>query len=146
MTANVSKRHKKAGETQVIAFQRPTETWLKSPDVFFSSLHPLPNKQTKKAAGWRDYVEVLLHGVKSGMAELHLSTPEPFDFKRPDGWTKWKRRFEQFRQASNLAPPASEHLAILEADAVLTSTNTTADERKVYVRPLQIDFLFPVHS
>ena len=34
---------------------------------------------------------------------LHLSTPESFDFKRPDGWTKWKRRFEQFRHASNLA-------------------------------------------
>ena len=29
-------------------------------------------------------VEVLLHGVRSGMAELHLSTPEPFDYKRPD--------------------------------------------------------------
>ena len=79
-------------------------------------------------------VEVLLHGVRSGMAEPHLSTPEPFDFKRPDGWTKWKRRFEQFRQASNLAQEENlRQVSTLlycmgeEADAVLTSTNITAE-------------------
>ena len=40
---------KGGGGTQIIAFQRPTETRLKSPDVFFSfPLHPLPKKKKKK--------------------------------------------------------------------------------------------------
>ena len=48
---------------------------------------------------------IILHGVRSGiiMASYRLLPPEPFDFKRPDEWQKWKRRFEQFREASGLS-------------------------------------------
>ena len=37
------------------------------------------------------------------MATIHLQPPEHFDFKSPDGWPKWKRRFEYFRAASGLS-------------------------------------------
>ena len=36
------------------------------------------------------------------MASARLQPPEPYDFKRPDDWPKWRRRFEQFRSASGL--------------------------------------------
>ena len=39
----------------------------------------------------------------AAMAQLHLSPPEPFNFRIPEEWPKWKRRFEQFRIASGLA-------------------------------------------
>ena len=73
------------------------------------------------------------------MAELRLPAPEPFDFKNPDNWAKWKRRFEQYRQASNLASQDNlRQVSTLlycmgeEADAVLSSTNITAEGRKMY--------------
>ena len=34
------------------------------------------------------------------MAQLQLTPPEPFDFKSPEEWPKWKRRFDRFRIAS----------------------------------------------
>lgn len=73
------------------------------------------------------------------MAQLHLQPPEPFNFRTPDDWPRWKRRFEQFRQASSLTKDdAMKQVNTLlyclgeEADAVLTSMNTTDEERKVY--------------
>ena len=73
------------------------------------------------------------------MADLHLPTPTSFDFKKPDDWARWKRRFEQYRQASNLAGESNaRQVSTLlycmgeEADSVLTSTNATAEERGVY--------------
>ena len=36
------------------------------------------------------------------MATMQLQTPGTFDLKKPDEWPKWKKRFEQFRTASNL--------------------------------------------
>lgn len=46
---------------------------------------------------------VLLHGVRRGMASLHLQPPELFDFKTPEGWFEWKRRFVQYRSALGLS-------------------------------------------
>ena len=73
------------------------------------------------------------------MAQLRLEPPEPFNFRNPDDWPRWKRRFEQFRVASGLASDdALKQVNTLlyclgeEAEGVLTSTNATADERKVY--------------
>ena len=40
---------------------------------------------------------------KCSMASLGFSAPSPFNFQRPDEWTKWKRRFECFRSASGLS-------------------------------------------
>eukprot|EP00731_Ephydatia_muelleri_P017300 Em0010g398a len=37
------------------------------------------------------------------MASILLNLLEPFDFKQPDQWGKWRRRFEQFRVASGLS-------------------------------------------
>ena len=37
------------------------------------------------------------------MASVRLQPPSPFDFKTPDEWPRWKRRFEQFRIATGLA-------------------------------------------
>ena len=37
------------------------------------------------------------------MATIPLKPPNPFDFKHPDDWQKWKRRFDQYRHASGLA-------------------------------------------
>ena len=34
------------------------------------------------------------------MASIRLQPPEPFDFKKPDEWLRWKRRFQQFRSVS----------------------------------------------
>lgn len=73
------------------------------------------------------------------MALLNLQPPGQFDFKNPDEWPRWKRRFEQYRHASGLAEdgPEKQISTLLycigeNAEAVLASTNVTADERKVY--------------
>ena len=73
------------------------------------------------------------------MAQLRLQPPEPFNFRNPDDWPRWKRRFEQFRVASGLAgSDAVQQISTLlyyigeEAEAVLTSTNITAEEREQY--------------
>ena len=36
------------------------------------------------------------------MAEIRLQAPDLFNFKTPDEWPKWRKRFEQFRVASAL--------------------------------------------
>lgn len=73
------------------------------------------------------------------MDQLRLQPPEQFDFKNPDNWPRWKRRFQQFRVASGLAgdDEAKQISTLLyclgeQAEAVLDSTDITADERKVY--------------
>jgi len=70
---------------------------------------------------------------------IPLRPPEPFDFKKPDGWVKWKRRFEQFLSASGLdkedeARQVSTLLYCLgeEAEGVLASTNISEEARKKY--------------
>ena len=89
---------------------------------------------------------IILHGGSGEqvrdyqrMAQLRLEPPEPFNFRTPDDWPRWKRRFEQFRIASGLAGSAAAQQINTflycigeEAEAVLTSTNVTEDERKVY--------------
>ena len=68
-----------------------------------------------------------------------LKTPANFDFSKPDQWSKWKRRFEQFASASGLdkeedARRISTLLYCLgeEADDVLNSTNISAEDAKKY--------------
>ena len=86
------------------------------------------------------------------MAQLRLEPPAPFNFRTPDDWPRWKRRFEQFRVASGLAAddPVKQVNTLLycigeEAEGVLTSTNTTDDERKVYQTVLdKLDSFFKV--
>ncbi|KAK9543155.1 hypothetical protein VZT92_000952 [Zoarces viviparus] len=42
-------------------------------------------------------------------ATFSIQLPEPFDFSKPHEWTKWIRRFERFRQASNLTASSEEN-------------------------------------
>ena len=72
-------------------------------------------------------------------SNISLKPPEQFDFKNPDEWPKWKRRFEQYLAASGL--DSEENIRKIstllycmgeEGDDVLTSTNITEDERKLY--------------
>lgn len=78
------------------------------------------------------------------MANIRLEPPEPFDFKTPDEWEKWKRRFEQFRVASGLSvEPGERQVCTLlyclgeGAENVLSSMNVTAEERGSYVAVLK---------
>jgi len=74
------------------------------------------------------------------MTSLHLQPPGPFDFKSPDGWLKWKRRFEQYRHASGLSSEGSEERQVStllyclgeEANDVLTSTGISDTDRNKY--------------
>ena len=71
---------------------------------------------------------------------FQLQPPNPFDFKRPDEWSKWKRRFEQYFHASGLAASKDEERQVStllyclgeEADDVLSSTNISTEERAKY--------------
>ena len=73
------------------------------------------------------------------MATLQLTPPEPFNFKAPDEWPRWRTRFQQFRIASGLAgDSAAKQVSTLlyclgeEAESVLSSTDATEDDRKDY--------------
>lgn len=37
------------------------------------------------------------------MASIRLDPPEQFDFKQPDNWSAWKKRFDQYQIASGLS-------------------------------------------
>ena len=88
------------------------------------------------------------------LANVQLKPPELFDFKQPDNWTRWKRRFEQFRVASGLADkPEPRQVSTLlyclgeEADDVLTSTNISAEDRKKYSEVIaKFDAFFQVRK
>ena len=83
-------------------------------------------------------------------ATIALRLPGTFDFRKPDEWPKWKRRFVQYLSATGLdggsdARKVSTLLYCLgeEADDVLTSTNITAEGRTVYATVIEkLDGLF----
>ena len=76
-----------------------------------------------------------LHGGSGGMASTVTLTPlQPFDFKRPDEWTRWKRHFKQFMSALGLDKEDElRQISMLlycmgdEAEGVLASTNISED-------------------
>ena len=76
------------------------------------------------------------------MAEIRLQPSEPFNFCNRDDWQRWKRRFQQFREAGLDESAQTKQISTLlyclgeEAEAVLTSTNATAEERKDYKKVL----------
>ena len=66
-----------------------------------------------------------------------MQPPHPFNFRNPDDWPKWKRRFEQYRLASGLSgeSDARQVSALLyclgeEAEDVLMSANASEEDRK----------------
>ena len=41
-------------------------------------------------------IVLTVHGIRSGMVgTIQLRAPEAFDFRKPDEWLKWHKRFEQ---------------------------------------------------
>ena len=75
---------------------------------------------------------------------IPVATPEQFDFKRPDEWLRWKRRFEQFLSASGLDKESDERKVSTllyclgpDADDVLTSTGIGDDDRKKYSKVIE---------
>ena len=92
-------------------------------------------------------------GASMATTQLQLKPPDNFDFKQPDNWLKWKKRFEQFRHATGLTKDdETRQVSTLmyclgeEAD-VLTSTNVTEDDRKSYTSVLaKFDAYFKVRK
>ena len=73
------------------------------------------------------------------MAHVCLEPPGVFDFKRPDEWPRWKRRFGQYRCASGLDKEAEPRQvsALLycmgeSSEDVLTSTGISDGDREKY--------------
>ena len=71
------------------------------------------------------------------MASVRLQPPSPFEFHNPDDWPRWKRRFEQFCQASGLsAEDDSQQVSTLlycmgeNAEDTLASTGISGEDRK----------------
>lgn len=77
-------------------------------------------------------------------ANIPLQPPGEFNFRCPDGWQKWKRRFTQYLQATGLAAGEDERKVSTllycigeEGDQVLTTTNITEEERKSYATVIE---------
>ena len=97
---------------------------------------------------------VILHGDSCGTclrttAALQLKVPEPFDFKKPEEWPRWKKMFEQYRIASGLGEESDQRqISTLlyclgeEADDVLSSTNITEMQRRRYTDVLSNSTVF----
>ena len=58
-------------------------------------------------------------------ATFTVAPPEPFNFKCPNEWTKWIRRFERFKSASGLEEKSEER----QVNALLYTMGETTDDR-----------------
>ena len=85
--------------------------------------------------------------TSSMMFEPHipLQPPVAFNFKSPDEWSRWRRRFEQFHIASGLEDSSTvKQVSTLlyclgeEADSLLTSVNAKEEDKKDYARVLEL--------
>ena len=79
-------------------------------------------------------------------ATFSIQPPESFDFTKPQEWERWIRRFDRFRQASNLTTTPEENQVNTlvycmgdEAEDVLRGLTLTADDRKKY-KPVKEGF------
>ena len=88
------------------------------------------------------------------MASVRLQPPSAFDFRNPDEWPRWKRRFEQFRLASGLSAESGDRQVSTllycmgeNAEDILASTNIPDDDRKQYASVVkQFDDFFKVRK
>ena len=88
------------------------------------------------------------------MTTISLNPPGKFDFRHPDEWPKWKRRFTQYFAATGLESEGdTRKVSTLlytmgdEGDDVFTSTNITTAGRKKYVTVLsKFDSFFNVRK
>ena len=81
---------------------------------------------------------VINHAVLFMVSEMNLQPPTSFSFSKSEEWPKWKRRFEQYRQASGLVDKdelrqVSTLLYCLGGEAeVLDTTRISAEDRNKY--------------
>ncbi|XP_065891581.1 uncharacterized protein [Dysidea avara] len=75
---------------------------------------------------------------------MNLQPPTPFSFGNSEEWPKWKRRFEQYRQASGLVEKGEEcQVSTLlyclgeDAEKVLDTTRISTDDRKKYQKVIE---------
>ena len=75
---------------------------------------------------------------------MSFQPPTPFCFNKLDEWSRWKRRFEQFRIASGLSKKSDERQAStllyclgLDAEDVLTTATISTENRKKYKKVLE---------
>ena len=73
------------------------------------------------------------------MASYQVPAPAHFSFQQPQEWTRWLRRFERFRQASDLDKKSDEKQvnALIyamgdEADDILKSFHLSEADAKKY--------------
>lgn len=74
------------------------------------------------------------------MASYRIQAIENFDFAKPEEWPRWIRRFERFRQASDLVSKSEEvQISTLaysmgdKAEDLLQSFNLEGDDAKKYL-------------
>ena len=90
---------------------------------------------------------IIIHGARSDclfvMAMINLQPPAPFCLHKTNEWPKWKRRFEQYRQASGLADKGDKRqvstlLYCLRDDTeeILDTTRITLEDKKKYSKVL----------
>ena len=86
----------------------------------------------------------IVHGVRAGIertelmsASYRIPAVEKFDFAKPEEWPRWIRRFERFRQASDVTSKSEEvQVSTLvyslgdKAEDILASFNLTDEEQK----------------
>ena len=58
------------------------------------------------------------------MATYQISAPEPFDFTKTEDWPKWIRRFERFRQSSELTNKSQKN----QINTLIYSMGDAADD------------------
>ena len=80
----------------------------------------------------------IVHGVRSGiikvkttlinqpqeMATHNIESPAPFDFRNPEQWPKWIRRFERYRISTEL----SKKDAVLQINDMIYCMGDEADD------------------
>ena len=66
---------------------------------------------------------------------MNIDPPKPFKFSNLDDWPQWKKRFQQFREASGLSTGSETHQVSMllyclgeDADDVFTSMNISEEE------------------
>ncbi len=83
------------------------------------------------------------------MASYQIAPPEAFNFAKPEEWPKWIRRFERFRQASDLSSKQEEsQVSTLiysmgdQADDILGSFTLSEVDQKKYSKVRELREIF----
>lgn len=85
--------------------------------------------------------EASANRMATSSATFSIQPPDPFDFGKPHEWPKWIRRFERFRQASNLTSSSQENQVNTlmycmgdDADDVLKGLKLSAADQLDYAK------------